>query len=144
MSLLLTVRRRPPSPSSLRLSPIWRLLSLFSFCVFIYLVNYCLARRNHRPYVPRSVALFKRSVSVLDSPAEPNETPSYVPYLDLYSSIQGAHGRVLAFVALVLWLFFLFASVGIVASDFFCPNLGTLSGRMGMSEGVVSQVTSMD
>jgi sodium/potassium/calcium exchanger 6 len=92
--------------------------------------------------MPRAVALWKRSVPTFDvhDTSDASETPSYIPYYELYSSIKGAHGRALAFVALVLWLVFLFASVGIVASDFFCPNLGTLSGRMGMSEGVVSAV----
>lgn len=42
------------------------------------------------------------------------------------------------FAGMVLWLFFLFAFVGITASDFFCPNLSTIASRLGLSESVVS------
>jgi sodium/potassium/calcium exchanger 6 len=41
------------------------------------------------------------------------------------------------FVGLIVWLVFLFAFVGITASDFFCPNLSTIATRLGMSESVV-------
>ena len=44
----------------------------------------------------------------------------------------------LLFLGMILWLFFLFAFVGITASDFFCPNLSTIASRLGMSESVVS------
>jgi sodium/potassium/calcium exchanger 6 len=43
------------------------------------------------------------------------------------------------FAGMILWLFFLFAFVGITASDFFCPNLSTIASRLGMSESVVSE-----
>ena len=42
--------------------------------------------------------------------------------------------RVVRLVALLAWLTLLFSSVGIVACDFFCPNLSTLANRFGMSD----------
>jgi solute carrier family 24 (sodium/potassium/calcium exchanger), member 6 len=37
---------------------------------------------------------------------------------------------------LVLWLIFLFSTIGISASDFFCPNLATISAILGLDENV--------
>ncbi|KAI8455536.1 Sodium/calcium exchanger protein-domain-containing protein, partial [Phakopsora pachyrhizi] len=37
---------------------------------------------------------------------------------------------------MVVWLMFLFSFVGIVASDFFCPNLSTLSNRLGLNKNL--------
>ncbi|KAG5341590.1 hypothetical protein C0989_009071 [Termitomyces sp. Mn162] len=44
--------------------------------------------------------------------------------------------RPLAFVALTIWLFFLFSTLGISASDFFTPNLNTLAQILGLDENV--------
>lgn len=35
---------------------------------------------------------------------------------------------------IAFWIMFLFSCLGLVASDFFCPNLGTLSSRLGLNE----------
>lgn len=37
---------------------------------------------------------------------------------------------------LVVWLIFLFSTLGISASDFFCPNLATISAILGLDENV--------
>ncbi|CAH7681344.1 hypothetical protein PPACK8108_LOCUS13926 [Phakopsora pachyrhizi] len=37
---------------------------------------------------------------------------------------------------MVVWLMFLFSFVGIVASDFFCTNLLTLSNRLGLNKNL--------
>lgn len=42
--------------------------------------------------------------------------------------------RILALICIILWMLFLFSWVGVVASDFFCPNLGTIAARLGLSE----------
>ncbi|MCO5549557.1 hypothetical protein L7F22_003029 [Adiantum nelumboides] len=42
--------------------------------------------------------------------------------------------RAIALALIVGWMLFLFSWVGIVASDFFCPNLSTLAARLGLSE----------
>ncbi|KAG6837375.1 hypothetical protein H0H93_010533 [Arthromyces matolae] len=44
--------------------------------------------------------------------------------------------RPFSFVALTLWLFFLFSTLGISASDFFTPNLSTLAQILGLDENV--------
>lgn len=44
--------------------------------------------------------------------------------------------RPFIFLGYVLWLAFLFSTLGITASDFFCPNLGTIAERLGLDENV--------
>ena len=60
------------------------------------------------------------------------DPPSFIPYQTLYVQLPPALGIAL----LVLWLVFLFSFLGIVASDFFCPNLSTLASRLGLPEDV--------
>ncbi|KAI8453804.1 hypothetical protein BY996DRAFT_4582671, partial [Phakopsora pachyrhizi] len=38
--------------------------------------------------------------------------------------------------SMVVWLMFLFSFIGIVASNFFCPNLSTLSNRLGLNKNL--------
>jgi Ca2+/Na+ antiporter len=45
-------------------------------------------------------------------------------------------GRPFVFIGLLLWLAFLFSTLGISASDFFCPNLATISALFGLDENV--------
>jgi len=40
------------------------------------------------------------------------------------------------FVGLTAWLIFLFSTIGISASDFFCPNLATVAQTLGLDESV--------
>ncbi|KZT39099.1 hypothetical protein SISSUDRAFT_1099515 [Sistotremastrum suecicum HHB10207 ss-3] len=44
--------------------------------------------------------------------------------------------RPLVFTGLVLWLVFLFSTLGIGASDFFCPNLASIAQALGLDENV--------
>ncbi|KAF8071735.1 Sodium/calcium exchanger protein-domain-containing protein [Lyophyllum atratum] len=44
--------------------------------------------------------------------------------------------RPLAFTALLVWLIFLFSTLGISASDFFTPNLATIAQLLGLDENV--------
>ncbi|KAI0648965.1 Sodium/calcium exchanger protein-domain-containing protein [Trametes meyenii] len=44
--------------------------------------------------------------------------------------------RPFVFVGYALWLGFLFSTLGISASDFFCPNLGTIAHILGLDENV--------
>lgn len=60
------------------------------------------------------------------------QLPSYIPYHVIYTHLPPALGITL----LILWLLFLFSFLGIVASDFFCPNLSTLAARLGLPEDV--------
>lgn len=65
----------------------------------------------------------------------PSETFLSIPYLQNYFCTQ-PNFRPLAFTGLVVWLIFLFSTLGISASDFFCPNLYTLSHLLGLDENV--------
>ncbi|KAH8100726.1 Sodium/calcium exchanger protein-domain-containing protein [Phellopilus nigrolimitatus] len=58
-----------------------------------------------------------------------------IPYLQHYFCAAPSV-RPLVFSGLLLWLVFLFSTLGISASDFFCPNLATLAERLGLDENV--------
>ncbi|WAQ91689.1 hypothetical protein PtA15_15A80 [Puccinia triticina] len=62
-----------------------------------------------------------------------HEQLSWIDYQVFY---HNAHSKPLAILTITLWLAFLFSFVGIVASDFFCPNLSTISQRLGLSENL--------
>jgi len=62
----------------------------------------------------------------------PISAPSYIPYHDIYVRLH----PVLGITVLLIWLVFLFSFLGIVASDFFCPNLSTLASRLGLPDDV--------
>lgn len=42
--------------------------------------------------------------------------------------------RFLRLLLILMWMLFLFSWVGVVASDFFCPNLSTIASRLGLNE----------
>lgn len=71
-----------------------------------------------------------------------DEVPSYIDYTAIYEGLS-PKAKPAGFIALVLWMAWLFVSVGIVASDFFCPNLSTIASGLGLSESVagVSELT---
>ncbi|KAL5503823.1 hypothetical protein ACEPAH_7894 [Sanghuangporus vaninii] len=58
-----------------------------------------------------------------------------IPYLQSYFCSAPA-ARPFIFTGLLVWLFFLFSTLGISASDFFCPNLATLAAGLGLDENV--------
>ncbi|CAL1710949.1 unnamed protein product [Somion occarium] len=58
-----------------------------------------------------------------------------IPYLQHYFC-SDSHIRPLLFTGYIVWLIFLFSTLGISASDFFCPNLATLSHLLGLDENV--------
>ncbi|EPQ29583.1 uncharacterized protein PFL1_02802 [Pseudozyma flocculosa PF-1] len=57
---------------------------------------------------------------------EPHHRPKWRPGL--------AALRVMCLVIILCWMLFLFSWVGVVASDFFCPNLSTIASRLGLNE----------
>ena len=65
----------------------------------------------------------------------PDEEAGLFSYLQLYYC-RLDHAKPVAFVILVLWLGLLFSTIGIAASDFFCINLSTIAGILGMSESM--------
>ncbi|KZT72979.1 hypothetical protein DAEQUDRAFT_684507 [Daedalea quercina L-15889] len=58
-----------------------------------------------------------------------------IPYLQSYFCADVSL-RPLLFSANVVWLVFLFSTLGISASDFFCPNLATLAQLLGLDENM--------
>ncbi|RMD43923.1 hypothetical protein DV735_g1192, partial [Chaetothyriales sp. CBS 134920] len=65
----------------------------------------------------------------------PDEEAGLISYLQLfYCDLSAA--KPLAFLILVLWLGFLFSTIGIAASDFLCVNLSTIAAVLGMSESL--------
>lgn len=58
-----------------------------------------------------------------------------IPYLQSYFC-SSSTARPFLFAGFILWLIFLFSTLGISASDFFCPNLATLASILGLDENV--------
>ncbi|KAB2570320.1 Sodium/calcium exchanger membrane region [Lasiodiplodia theobromae] len=65
----------------------------------------------------------------------PDEEAGVFSYLQLYYC-RLPHAKPVGFAILVAWLALLFSTIGIAASDFFCVNLSTISGLLGMSESM--------
>lgn len=60
---------------------------------------------------------------------------TFIDYMQVYYCSPTAH-RPFYLAAFLLWLLTLFMTLGIAASDFLCPNLGTISSLLGMSESL--------
>ena len=58
-----------------------------------------------------------------------------IPYLRIYFCASPT-ARPFVFFGLLLWLGFLFSTLGISASDFFCPNLATIAQLLHLDEHV--------
>ncbi|KAI0064796.1 hypothetical protein BV25DRAFT_189813 [Artomyces pyxidatus] len=58
-----------------------------------------------------------------------------IPYLQTYFCASPT-ARPFVFAGLLVWLIFLFSTLGISASDFFCPNLATIAQILGLDENV--------
>lgn len=83
---------------------------------------------------PLSVPVEDQCSYVLNA-CEASDTVLSIPYLQNYFCTPPSL-RPLVFTGLLIWLAFLFSTLGISASDFFCPNLATLSQRLGLDESV--------
>ena len=68
-------------------------------------------------------------------PLESTQLQSFLtlPYSEWYAASSPALKPLIA-TGYLLLLSFLFSFIGIVASDFFCPNLATISNYLGLSE----------
>ncbi|KAH9058375.1 Sodium/calcium exchanger protein-domain-containing protein [Lactarius vividus] len=58
-----------------------------------------------------------------------------IPYLQTYFCATPT-SRPFVFTGLLFWLVFLFSTLGISASDFFCPNLATIAQLLNLDENV--------
>ncbi|GAA5936199.1 uncharacterized protein JCM15063_002741 [Sporobolomyces koalae] len=68
-------------------------------------------------------------------PDTPPDTDALIDWLSIYRHLAKER-RPALFAVMTLWLVFLFAFVGICASEFFCPNLSHIASRLGLSESV--------
>ncbi|PPQ67479.1 hypothetical protein CVT25_006020 [Psilocybe cyanescens] len=71
----------------------------------------------------------------VDADCPPSATVLGIKYLHRYFCTDAAL-RPLVFIGLLFWLAFLFSTLGISASDFFTPNLSTMSQLLGLDENV--------
>ncbi|KAH8831563.1 Sodium/calcium exchanger protein-domain-containing protein [Flagelloscypha sp. PMI_526] len=139
-------------------------LSPKAFFVFAFLLNVVLLAQHLRGGIQTSSSVSHLSSSSLvrrildasyDSPGEclplgqlPTEQCQHVhdscntsdtfigvQYLATYFCTEQTL-RPLTFLGLLLWLLFLFSTLGISASDFFTPNLGTIATLLGLDENV--------
>ncbi|EJD06417.1 uncharacterized protein FOMMEDRAFT_117231 [Fomitiporia mediterranea MF3/22] len=83
---------------------------------------------------PLSVPIAEQCAHVQEN-CDVSHTVLSIPYLQNYFC-SAPPVRPLVFGGLLLWLVFLFSTLGISASDFFCPNLATLASRLGLDENV--------
>jgi len=83
---------------------------------------------------PRSLSAEAQCKHVISKCPPPN-TLLNMDYLRQYFCTDVAI-RPLIFARLVLWLIFLFSTLGISASDFFTPNLATIAQLLGLDENV--------
>ncbi|USW57762.1 Putative sodium/calcium exchanger membrane region, NCX, central ion-binding domain superfamily [Septoria linicola] len=65
----------------------------------------------------------------------PDDEGGFTAYLELYFC-RLKTAKPVAFIILISWLGLLFSTIGIAASDFFCIDLSTIAGILGMSESV--------
>ncbi|GAA5949834.1 hypothetical protein JCM21900_004217 [Sporobolomyces salmonicolor] len=84
-----------------------------------------------------SASLSRRALDPLGHPDRDRdpESEAFIDWLAWYRHTPRPH-RPALFAAMGLWLVFLFAFVGICASEFFCPNLSHIASRLGLSESV--------
>ncbi|GJJ75231.1 solute carrier family 24 (sodium/potassium/calcium exchanger), member 6 [Entomortierella parvispora] len=129
------------------------LISLFCFSQILTRVlssNYHAQRQKHSS----SSLLFKRldyeedavlpdmlCEAVWDYPDRCSFAQEYctdaglINYFELYfCTLQSAPA--LAIIIMIVWIIFLFALVGVAASDFFCPNLNTIAKQLHLSESM--------
>ncbi len=76
----------------------------------------------------------KQCKNVVEKCPKPHTILS-IPYTQKYFCADPSI-RPVVFGGYVVWLLFLFSTLGISASDFFCPNLGTLAHLLGLDENV--------
>lgn len=132
-----------PSTGSSKNRPgnrVYRILTSSTVLLFLLFcaLQLFLYHANTERTLPAS-RLFKRAAiapRAADDDQDDYRSPSYLPYLEWFESSAKSQ-RIPYVIALLFWLVFLFAVVGIVASDFFCPCLSTISSHLGLSESVV-------
>ncbi|KAF9991213.1 hypothetical protein BGZ75_002841 [Mortierella antarctica] len=125
--------------------PFYILITLFAF---VQIISHLWPKHHSRSSSPIGSLLFKRAEP--ESKCEDvwlhddrcafvtencKDTDGMINYPILYfcnlSSLPA-----LALIIMGAWMIFLFALVGVAASDFFCPNLNTIAKKLHLSESV--------
>ncbi|KAF9283201.1 hypothetical protein BGZ68_005495 [Mortierella alpina] len=125
--------------------PFYILITLFAF---VQIISHLWPKHHSRSSSPIGSLLFKRAES--ESECEDvwlhddrcafveehcTNLSGLINYPHLYfcnlSSLPA-----LALIIMGVWMIFLFALVGVAASDFFCPNLNTIAKKLHLSESV--------
>ncbi|EKM58406.1 uncharacterized protein PHACADRAFT_117328 [Phanerochaete carnosa HHB-10118-sp] len=83
---------------------------------------------------PVSLPVKEQCANVVEECPAPHTFLS-IPYVKHYFCAKPAI-RPTLFAGLLLWLLFLFSTLGISAADFFCPNLATLAHLLHLDENV--------
>ena len=83
---------------------------------------------------PFALPLEEQCTNVNEECSKPHTFLS-IPYVQRYFCSH-IPLRPFIFASYLVWLLFLFSTLGISASDFFCPNLGTLAQLLGLDENV--------
>ncbi|GAA5901152.1 hypothetical protein JCM8208_002290 [Rhodotorula glutinis] len=94
-----------------------------------------LAASRRPPQHAHHLARRHAALSPNDPPAG-DDGGALIDWLALWEQARPGGPRAALFAVMVLWLTFLFAFVGICASEFFCPNLSHIASRLGLSESV--------
>ncbi|KAI0033562.1 Sodium/calcium exchanger protein-domain-containing protein [Vararia minispora EC-137] len=100
----------------------------------ITLLSYRRFQEPEKECQPLNIPL-KDQCAHVDEACPPPDTFLSIPYLHEYFCASPA-ARSFIFFGLLVWLIFLFSTLGISASDFFCPNLATLAHLLGLDENV--------
>ncbi|KAI7832448.1 Sodium/calcium exchanger protein-domain-containing protein [Gamsiella multidivaricata] len=128
--------------------PFYVLITLFAF---VHIVTHLWPKHHSRPPGGIAAHLFKRA-----DPADGSQCEDVWSHSDHCAYVQGFcadyHAglinylhfyfcdlsalHTLACILLAIWMVFLFALVGIAASDFFCPNLNTIAKKLHLSESM--------
>ncbi|KAG2140117.1 Sodium/calcium exchanger protein-domain-containing protein [Suillus clintonianus] len=127
--------------------------AVFVTCLIINAILLSQSRYGQSYYQQSTISLWKRNLTITEKSCSPlsydlssqcthvlESCPSpqtflSIPYLSHYFCAP-APLRPFIFAGLVLWLLFLFSTLGISASDFFTPNLATIATFLGLDENV--------
>jgi sodium/potassium/calcium exchanger 6 len=93
----------------------------------------CHSANKHSQCQPGSVPIDQQCDHVKNS-CSLSPTILRIPYLQYFCTPPNTRPAFIG--GLVIWLLFLFSTIGIGASDFFCPNLATISNILGLDENV--------
>lgn len=83
---------------------------------------------------PLSYPTDEQCAHVLES-CPGSDTFLNIPYVQDYFCTR-PQNQPFVFAGLIVWLIFLFSTLGISASDFFCPNLASIADMLGLDESV--------